>query len=259
MSRKGNPILDSVRARLWRRNANWISAIVGGVGSGKSWSAISIADYVDNDFSIDKVFFRIADFVNAINEGKITKGSCCVLDEAGISWQARNFMRDENKQISQLFQIMRFLNFGVIMTVPSLYFVDKHGRDLLHAIMKTKTINYDQGYCELEYKLNDFNPILNKPYRKYPRIRCDDGKIRRVASIKVFKPDQSLINRYEEKKKIFAMKLIRDVEDRIRKKAEKSKPGKPVKCKKCGYEWEYKGKTKEPTCPGCHRKTTTKQ
>ena len=29
-----------------------------------------------------------------------------------------------------------------------------------------------------------------------------------------------------------------------------------IKCNKCGYEWDYKGKLKRPTCPSCKSTVT---
>lgn len=209
-----NPILDSVRARLWRKNKNWIAAIVGGVGSGKSWSALSIAEYIDRNFTVDNVFFSIKDFVTAIDENKIKKGSCAVIDEAGVQWGSRDFMRQHNRDMSYLFQVMRFLNFGLIMTTPSLYLIDKHGRDITHAVFKTKGISYETGVCKLEVKIIDFNPMTGKSYPKFPRIIVN-GEKRKADIMEICKPGKELVRDYEKKKKEFATGLVREIRGRM--------------------------------------------
>ena len=98
-----DPVLNRVRQRLWRENKNWLAAIYGETGSGKSYTAITMAFYIDHGFSIDKVFFSCKDFIHALNQGLLKKGSCAILDEAGIS-----FGNDAQKtQKPDLFNIRR--------------------------------------------------------------------------------------------------------------------------------------------------------
>ena len=251
---KANPILLSIRARLWKQDQNWIGAFVGQTGSGKSYSAMRFAELIDRNFSADKVFFRIRDFIKAVHEKKIKRGDCVVIDEAGIGWGARSFMMQENKDMSALFQAVRFMNFGIILTVPSLHMVDRHGRDLLHATGRTLGINRTRGYVKLQYKMQEADAITgHKVYRKYPRIRQPNGQLKRITFIKVHKPSEKLIREYEKRKKIFAMELFSEIDKRMEKEEEKKTPLAPnVKCSKCGYEWPYKGRLKRIRCISCH-------
>jgi len=224
VNKKPNPILASVKSRLWRKNQNWICAIVGSTGSGKSYSAMRLAEIIDKDFNINKVFFRIRDFITAINKKEIKKGSCVVIDEAGIGWAARSFMEQENRDMSALFQAVRFMNFGIILTVPSLFMVDKHGRDLLHATGRTLGINRTEGYVKLQYKIQNIDALTgHKVYRKYPRVRQPNGQLKRITFIKVHKPSKKLIQNYEKRKRIFAEELFAEIDKRMGKKDEKDK------------------------------------
>jgi len=256
---KANPILASIRARLWRRDQNWICAIVGQTGSGKSYSALRFAEIIDRNFNIDKVFFRIRDFISAVNEGGIKKGDCVVIDEAGIGWGSRSFMMQENKDMSALFQAVRFMNFGIILTVPSLHMVDKHGRDLLHSIGRTIIINRKESFVKLQYKMQEADAIIgHKVYRKYPRVRQPNGSLKRIPFLRVYKPSNKLIRHYEKKKKDFALELFAEINMRMGKEEErKTPPVSNVRCDHCGHEWHTNSKAKRPTCPSCQRKTTT--
>lgn len=250
---RNNPFLNYVRARLWRKNLNWIAGIVGGVGTSKSWSALTIADYIDDDFSADKVFLRIRDFVEAIEDGRIKRGSCCILDEAGIQWGSRDFMKQYNKNLSYLFQIMRFLNFAVIMTTPSINLIDKHGRDILHCVFRTRGIDYERGVATLEVKVIDFDPLEGKVYRKWPRI-VKDGEIFKADLMEIDKPRKELREAYESKKKEFAMSLIREIKEKMNEDKEKDNNEPNIICSKCGYEWYYTKDKKRATCPDCGAK-----
>lgn len=255
-----NAVLNSVRARLWRKNQNWICCISGPTGSGKSYAGLSICEYIDRKFSPDNVFFSIRDFVRAINEKRIRRGSAVLLDEVGISWGSRDWLKKESKNMSYLFQVMRFLNLAVIMTVPLVSMVDVHGRGLMHAVMKTKGISYKEGFVNVDMRLLQINPFdSRKVYRKYPRVRnSKTGRVVKVTTMQIYMASPKLVAAYEKKKRAFAMDLFKTIEEKLSKEEHKDKlkcDGKPVKCAKCGHEWLYTGNLRVATCPACSSKT----
>lgn len=249
-----NPILNTVRQRLWRLNKNWIAAFIGDPGSGKSFASLEVADYIEKGkFSIDRVFFKVRDLLKAVDDGEIKKGMAVILDEAGIAWKARAFMRQENQDMSDLFQVMRFMNFALIMTVPSLAFIDKHGRGLCKMVFRTKTINHEKriSTCEVFYITS--NPLTGKVYPKWPRIMIN-GVRHKAAMMNIAHPRDELADEYEIRKKAYGREVVHEqrmkAEARDAKEAEQAEqePKKPYSCKKCGYE----GKTTRPK-PRCGR------
>ena len=53
--------------RINRYNKNWLCIVCGATGSGKSYTALKIAETVDPNFNIKKVVFTAKDFMNLIN------------------------------------------------------------------------------------------------------------------------------------------------------------------------------------------------
>jgi len=128
ITERTNPILNRVRGRLWRLNMNFIMVITGPTGSGKSWAALRIAEYIDKEFSMEKVYFEITPLVADLRDGKLKRGSAAVLDEAGVSFASRSFQSVQNKQMSALLQIFRASNIALIITLPNMSFRLCEGR-----------------------------------------------------------------------------------------------------------------------------------
>ena len=59
-----NPLIRDVQKRLWKLNDNWLSIITGDTGSGKSWTALSLAEKIDPDFNTGELptTFKIPGF-----------------------------------------------------------------------------------------------------------------------------------------------------------------------------------------------------
>lgn len=227
---ESNPVLNSIKARLWRRNQNWLAVICGQTGTGKSWSACSIAKIIDKSFTIDNVVFSATEFIELINSGKAKRGSVIVFDEAGVGFAARNWYSKFNKNLSYILQTFRHMNLGLIFTVPSFDFVDVHARRLFHAYIETHTINYKERYVRLKWQGLQYNAMTKTLYRKYPRVRGPDGKIRRIPYMDIYEPPDNIKNPYEAKKKSYLAMLNKEVEARIKAELNKGK---------------HKGKTKK--------------
>ena len=253
---KINPILNAVRERLWRLNKNWISAFIGDPGSGKSFGSIGVADYIESGkFSIDRVFFKIKDLLKAIDEGEIKQGMVVILDEAGIAWRGRRFMSGENVDMSDLFQIMRYMNFALIMTVPSMDMVDKHGRGLTNMIFKTKSVDYENEETICEVLHISHNQMTGKTYPKWPRI-VRNGQRFKADTMRIGKARPELIKEYEKRKQAYGSELIKEkranAERRANAEAEKEEVKdnmKAYECTKCGYTG--KSVLVRPRCSSC--------
>ncbi len=250
----GNPILNSVRQRLWRLNKNWIAACIGDPGSGKSWAAISLADYLEKGkFDICRVYFTVKDIMLDINNDRITKGQVIVFDEAGIAWKARGFMRKENQDMSDLFQIMRYMNFALIMTSPSLEFIDKHGRNLAKMIFIMRSIDRKTQTTKAELMHISYDHLRGKSYPKWPRV-IKDGIRYKAAVMHISKPRADLINSYEAKKKAYATELIQEKINRdeiAEAKRNEQLEKREASCDKCNHTWMTASKAVKIHCPSC--------
>lgn len=195
-----NPLIQSVQKRLWKQNKNWLSIITGQTGSGKSWSALSLAEKIDPSFDTSKVVLRPENFMEKVAEREWGQGDVVVFDEAGAGMSAKAHMTKKNRIIDQVLQTFRRQNIAVIFTVPSKSNVDKSVRRLLHTYIETKTIDYINERNHLKWLEMDYNQKTDKIYYKYPKRRTDSGALKKIKTVKMGKPSESLIKAYEEKR-----------------------------------------------------------
>ena len=233
-----------------KENRNNLIAVVGSVGSGKSFTSLCLAEKLDPTFSIDRVKFDTVDMLNEINElrkQKDHKGKVLIMDEAGVMLSARDWQSKNNKALMRILQIFRNMNFTVFFCVPSFSYIDKQLRTLFHGAITTSSPPI------MKFKYYQVNPESTKIYRKKLRIFID-GRTIPLTNYKVPKPSQELIDVYEKKKWEFTNKTTEETLQQMRE-INKHKIGKVESkhycCVKCGTEWDSRlGKT--PTkCPHC--------
>ena len=212
--KKEYSIVKYIHYRI-KSNKNFITSITGPTGSGKSWTALSIAELLDEDFNIDRVIFRAGDLMRLINSGTLEKGSVIIWDEAGIDLSNRNWQSAMNKVINFLLQTFRHRNFILIFTVPYSDFIDSASRKLFHGEFITCGVNKKKKTCTIKPKMLQYNSSMKKWYAKYIKMRKDGGKIIKIKRWKVPKPSEQLIKDYEEKKNEFTKILNNEIEDTL--------------------------------------------
>ena len=213
-----NPLIQSVQKRLWKQNKNWLSIITGQTGSGKSWSALSLAEKIDPGFDTSKVVLRPENFMEKVAEREWGQGDVVVFDEAGAGMSAKAHMTKKNRIIDQVLQTFRRQNIAVIFTVPSKSNVDKSVRRLLHTYIETKTIDYINERNHLKWLEMDYNQKTDKIYYKYPKRRTDSGALKKIKTVKMGKPSESLIKAYEEKRSKYQDRKNNEFLDELQEK-----------------------------------------
>jgi len=210
-------VLQRMHNRINRRNKNLLIAFLGETGSGKSWSGLKLAEKLDPTFDIDRVVFTPAQFMHVLNNPRkyrLKKGSVIVWDETGVNFGARDFFKEENKNISKVLQTFRHKNLGLILTVPHKSFIDTHARKLLHYEFITLRINEETKEVETKCFQIQVNPTY-KSYSKYPKKIGDKGA-GKVSRIHLGKPSPKLIKRYEAKKEAFTKMLNKSIESQFK-------------------------------------------
>jgi len=216
--RHSNPLIRKVQKRLWKLNKNWLSIITGPTGSGKSWSALSLAEKIDPDFNVDKVVLRPEKFLENVAERNYGQGDVVVFDEAGAGMSAKAHMTKKNRIIDQVLQTFRRQNIAVIFTVPSKANVDKSVRRLLHTYIETKTIDYKNERNHLKWLEMDYNQKTDKIYYKYPKRRDENGAVRKIKNVKMGKPSEDLIEAYEQKRTKFQNRKNKEFYNELQEK-----------------------------------------
>jgi hypothetical protein len=115
---------------------NFLIAIVGETGSGKSYMGLRIGEVLDpnGDFDVSHVVFTADEFFDCL--GRLKNNCFIMFDEAGVSFSHREFMSMVNKMLGFVFQTFRYKFINVIFTLPSLGYMDYVGRGLLHCVIR---------------------------------------------------------------------------------------------------------------------------
>lgn len=218
-----NIVVEDVKNRINYYNKNWLCCICGETGSGKSYTAMKIAESIDPNFNINRVVFTAEKFMALLNSEQLKKGDVIIWDELQVSHDARTFMSLQNRLINYVLQSFRHLNLGVIFTSPDLSMIDVNIRRLLHVLVETSgSINLEKQACIVKWLNVKNNPRMNKIYYIYPRI-TKDGMIKEVRKMEIYLPSQRLIEQYEKKKLEFSKTLRKGVEEEIQGIKEKAK------------------------------------
>ena len=175
--------------------------------SGKSTIALSLASLIDPSFDIRKVCFSGKEYVNILKTVKPCEA--IVWDETGVGLGSRDAMTKVSKNLSKVFQTMRFKRNAIILTVPDLNMVDKTARTMIHVVIETKKIisSYGLAICRILSFNRDI--FFDRPTAQYPVIRIGNELIK-IKEFAVKKPDAQLMAQYEAKKEAFFQSDVLD-------------------------------------------------
>jgi len=170
-------------------------AITGETGSGKSYSALTIAELIDPEFNIDKVVFEPKDFLKLLDTAK--RGDVIVFDEAGVGIPAREWQTIQNKLFGYVLQVIRYKNIGIIFTVPHLNFIDSQARRLIHYALTV--VGRYENYNKCVVYQNKTHPIYSQEvWEKWLFFDLTKEKYYDLNPIYVGLPSKDLAKAYEE-------------------------------------------------------------
>jgi hypothetical protein len=198
-----NPILyDQIWSRMHEENDNWMGAVVGETGSGKSWAALRLCEAVDPTFSVDRVAFNVIEFLRLVNDDSVPRGGLILFEEASVELAALDFQSKENRFVRQVLDTWREQNRGAIFTLPAFKDLDPGARGRMSSLIQMWQKKEDQGITLAKYKRLQQDSDSGKIYRKYPTI---DGVKHKL--LKFRKPSQDLREAYEQRKEQYTNEL----------------------------------------------------
>lgn len=209
-----------------KQNKNFLGIITGPTGSGKSYSALSIAMMLDHKFTTDQCVFSSRELMKLINSGKVNKGSVILWDEAGVGQSHRSWQSQTNKIINYLLQTFRHKNFILIFTSPYLDFIDASTRKLFHAEFKTENIDYSRKVVKLNCQHIQYNSRKSKFYYKRLMFKNERGFWETVDGWNIPQPPNDILEFYEKKKTHFTTELNKEIEEKLNKGVQKLKESK---------------------------------
>lgn len=216
---KGDPVLSYFWKRIYYYDQNVLLIIVGGTGTCKSGSALTLGSLLDVDykgrcrFGIDRVVFKAEDFVSLVNSNS-PKGSVIIWDEIGVEHDSRNYYTLKNKLVKYVMQTFRYKNFILIMTVPDLKSIDIGTRRLLHCYLEMQGPIRNRKMARGILKLVQINPQTGKDY--YKHMRFFDKTKKSLSAYYIPKPGAELEDAYKAKKKLMAEEWYRNFHEQLK-------------------------------------------
>lgn len=202
-----SPILRTqVWSRMHNQDNNWMGAVVGETGEGKSYTCLSIGEAVDPNFSIDQVAFGLVEFMNLVMDDSYGRGSMIVLEEASVEAAAEDFHDISNKVLRTVLETWRNQNRGALLNLPTFSRLDKGARIRMTALIQQRGKFEDDGFSVATYKHLQTNSDTGKIYRHYPRI---NGKEHRT--LKIAPPSDDLREAYEKRSEEYTEELNREL------------------------------------------------
>jgi len=238
-----------------KKNNNWIAMFIGKTGSGKSYSALDIADAFSNRGFIIKhhLIFNVMQFFEVLNDPVgIKKGDILIFDEAGVGISSRDWQSLANKLIGSTLQTFRRMNIGLLYTAPSMAMLDKQARTLIDHIFEPVSIDRINNLCYCKVHEYQYNDSMDKFYRKRLTFNDETGYPVHMNGMNIQMPRKELVEEYEARKKQYTTELNkRSLEELKDTDSKKKKEPKPM-CGKCkGFRIEYTKTTKEWWCKTC--------
>lgn len=205
--------------RVWDRvnedNEHFMGVIVGQEGSGKSHTAIKMAEKLDETFTADRVIFDVTDLLRVLKEGDHEPGNFYVLDEAGVQFGVRTWQERGQVLANQALQLIRSHNLGLVFTVPAMSDLDSQTEKRLQAIVEM--VDKKPGeFVEFKWKWLDVDRVKRNGdiYRSYPRRR--DGRfLHRIQRFRFSPPNDNLIEPYEATKSEFQDRMYEETIQKV--------------------------------------------
>jgi len=193
-------------------NLNFISLFQGATGIGKTWGAISLAQMIDKDFSIDQIVFDFKELMSVINSDwfKEKKWKIIIFDEPQITISNRNWQSATNKLMNYLLTTFRHQNVILLFCSPYVDFLDSQSMKLLHCIFQCEGVNKKKGLSRVRPKIQQYNSYMKKVYQ-HPLYVIKRKKAVPLRDWYIPKPSEEMIQLYEQKKTTFTTKLNQDI------------------------------------------------
>lgn len=208
-----NPWVSLCKQRVKANNS--INAVVTGeTGSGKSWATLSFARQYDPDWSLDRCYFKMSEFLQDLSDNKFKPGEFIMVDEGGVDLSSLEWQSEINKAMAPVFQTMRHRNLILFVTVPYLSFITKNVRKLVQS--EFEVLGHGKNnLTKIMPRMVQYNGRLDKQYRKRLLV-IKDGASAYCDFIDVPRPDNDLVKEYEKKKRDFTTDVFKRSAERLR-------------------------------------------
>lgn len=216
-----NSFIRYFAGRVLGSNKNFLCAVTGPTGSGKSWLCGSISEIYDEMYKIGynpklHIIFSIKELLDLINRKDLVDvlppGSIIMFDEPQVSVNSRDWRSEANQILNTLTSTFRNMRLIIFFATPFLEFIDKQSRILFHAEIEVKGYDKTTGLTLCKPRMLEWNGKKQDFYKKrlivkYPTKEKSVLDWYYVQYWEVPKPSKEWINIYEDMKLRFTKKL----------------------------------------------------
>jgi hypothetical protein len=227
--KREHSVIRYIGHRVLNNNKNFLCALVGATGAGKSYGCLGIAELYSKQFGIPfdpniHVVSSLKELLILITADDVDKkvgfGSIIVFDEPQIEANAREWQSEMNKALSQLVSTFRNQRLVVLFAVPYLEMIDKQSRVLFHGEFKVEGYDKTTKFTHIKPRFLEWNKNKSDFYRKRLAIWYKTENKIAFNKIKLHSWDVPLasaqtIETYEAKKKKFTDDLNKKLLHRI--------------------------------------------
>lgn len=148
------------------KDNDYVIAIDGAEGSGKSTLGLQWCKYIDPSFNLNRVVFTPEEFREAIYKAK--KGQAVMFDEAFTGFSSRAALSGVNKTLISLMMQIRQKNLFIVIVLPTIFLLDKYislfrTKVLVHTYMNKGIRGYFRVYSSKKKR----QLIMHKDARTY--------------------------------------------------------------------------------------------
>jgi len=221
-----NSFIHFFANRVLDNNKNFLCAVTGPTGAGKSWLCGSIAEEYARTYNIRfdpkiHVIFSLKDLLSLINrpdlETILPFGSVLLFDEPQVSVNSRDWRSEANQILSTLASTFRNMRLIIFFATPYLEFIDKQSRILFHAEIEVKGFDKTTNLTLCKPRLLEWNARKNEFYKKRLIIRYPGNsegvfKWYYLQYWEKSKPSKVWIETYEAAKLAFTKRLNKELQ-----------------------------------------------
>jgi hypothetical protein len=208
-----------IRYLMLEQGKNFIIVVVGRVRVGKSWSALRLAENIDENFTADNIVFSAQEFMAIINEkeNQIKEGAIILWEEGGVGLNSKNWYSMLNRFTNLILETWGYKHLCLIITVPNFSFIDNSTRKMVNLRINCIERVKDRGVVKA---IAEELSIMYKPNgeelkRTSPRLSIR-GWTYKMTRLEIRKPSIKLRHAYEIKQLEFKKKLAIELEAQMK-------------------------------------------
>lgn len=223
MRMKPNPIFEDIKAKIYKREENAIILFLGKVRKGKSFCSISLGEYIDSRFNVEKnVVYEIDEFYRIINDPN-TNQITIIIEELGVKFDKRRFMSLQNMIISHTLQTFAHKRLCLIMNCPSMSYIDARFESMIDYVFTVKHAYKQGGLLRktlFKVRKPQHNPDTGKTYSAKRPVFYIKGKKTYISGIVIPVPAEDTIAKYKVKSFAYKERLNKELGERIEEQQE---------------------------------------